>query len=621
MAKGRLERALGQFASLLEEQVRADAELLELFIRKKDETAFASLVRRQGPMVLGVCRRVLGNEHDAEDAFQATFLVLARKAASVRPRGRVANWLYGVAYRTALEARRAAARRRAREAKAVPRAETNDSHDDLRDVLDEELARLPDRYREVVVLCELQGLGRKEVARQLGCPEGTVASRLSRARILLAKRLRRRGFAPSGSGLTPLLAADAASASVPPSLASVTVKAASLVAAGQTMAAGATSAQVTLLTERVVRIMFLMKLKTMTTLVLLVGMLGGGTGWVYHQAAMAGQAEKGARSTSPRAAPAPMDEAKTQKTIEALQEQIAWLKDSIVLLKERIRVLEAELKARPEVQQEVLYQGKPASFWLKQLQDRDPKFRVKALEALGGIAEVDHSIVPVVVEAMKDRNSDVGRVALLATEQIGEDAIPSVAAALKASKDYSQRQYLYMAIRHFGEKAKDAVPLLIPLLKIPDQHERHQAVSTLGAIGPAAAAAVPSLIDLLNNKKSDDWWVVAPNLGAIGPKAKAAVPVFIDMLKKKKPVYVNGVGDYVPAVAAAKALGDIGPEAKTALPALREILQKEESRATKEAGGFPVARVPPWRPGQPLTLQQAVIYAISHIDPESAPSP
>jgi RNA polymerase sigma factor (sigma-70 family) len=586
---------------------------LERFIRKKDETAFVSLVRRQGPMVLGVCRRVLGNEHDAEDAFQATFLVLARKAASVRPRGQLANWLYGVAFRTALEARRAAARRRAREAKAVPRVEKNDSPDDLRDVLDEELARLPDQYREVVVLCELQGLGRKEAACQLGCPQGTVASRLSRARILLAKRLTRRGLAPSGSGLAPLLAADAASASVPPSLASATVKAASLVAAGQTTAAAVTSAQVTLLTERVVKTMFLMKLKTMTALVLLVGTLGGGAGWVYHQRATASDLEAQARTDTAAASPRQDGQAESPKTVEKLRQEISRLQD-------RVAVLEAEIKAKAAPVQEVLYQGKPASFWIRQLQDRAPKFRTEALIALGGIGEVDRSVIPIVVETMKERTDDaVRQQALTATLQIGNEAIPTVIAALKGCKSYAERYWLLRAIMSFKGAAKDAVPVLIPLLKAPDQQQRVDVTEALGAIGPDASAAVPYLIDLLTNKKSNDWWFVAPALGRIGPKAKAAVPVLVDMLKDQKPIFIDGIGDKIPAVTAAKVLGDIGPDAKAALSPLHEMLKKEQRRAAEEASPGRGARVQPWRPGQPLTLQQAVIYAISHIEPEAAP--
>src|SRR5262245_56233695 len=183
---------LGGRAAARESDGATDGELLEQFLAARDGAAFEVLVRRHGPMVLGVCRRVLGNEHDAEDAFQATFLVLARRGDAVRPASKVGSWLYGVAYRTALEARRMAARRRRKEACAVPRSEAApDAADDLRPVLDRELSGLPDRYRAPLVLCDLEGSTRKEAARRLGWAEGTVSSRLSRGRQLLARRLRR----------------------------------------------------------------------------------------------------------------------------------------------------------------------------------------------------------------------------------------------------------------------------------------------------------------------------------------------------------------------------------------------------------------------------------------------
>jgi RNA polymerase sigma factor (sigma-70 family) len=197
---------------------QTDGQLLEGYVRRRDEAAFAALVRHLGPMVWGVCRRTLG-DHDAEDAFQATFLVLVRKAASIVPRERVGNWLYGVARQTALKAR-ALARRRAvrerqgaemREAEAAP----HDCWQDLQPLLDQELSRLPERYRAPVVLCDLEGRTYKEVARQLGCPEGTVASRLARARALLAGRLARRGVSLSVGALAAVLARQAG-ACVPP---------------------------------------------------------------------------------------------------------------------------------------------------------------------------------------------------------------------------------------------------------------------------------------------------------------------------------------------------------------------------------------------------------------------
>src|SRR5260370_8651280 len=162
-----------------------DGQLLQRYLDEGDGAAFAALVRRHGPMVLGVCRRVLGHRKDAEEGLEATFLVLAGKAVSIAPPEAVGNWLYGVAYRAAQKAREAGTRRRAREQQARQRRPVEcPGPDECHDDLDQEIARLPDIYRTAVVLCELQGLSRKEAARRLGCAEGTLSSRLAQARRL-----------------------------------------------------------------------------------------------------------------------------------------------------------------------------------------------------------------------------------------------------------------------------------------------------------------------------------------------------------------------------------------------------------------------------------------------------
>jgi RNA polymerase sigma factor (sigma-70 family) len=277
MAVGQLSTFFQQLRSLFLKQDATgvtDESLLEGYLSRRDEAAFEALVRRHGPMVLGVCRRILGNAHDAEDAFQATFLVLVRKATAIRPRSMVGNWLYGVARRTSLEARRTAAKRRTKEAAVLPRAHPpDDDSTDLRAVLDEELQRLPTKCRAVIILSDLEGKTRKEVALQLGWPEGTVASRLARARARLAKRLARYGLAVSGGFVGALLPEGAASASVPTPLVVSTVKAASLLAAGQAVA-GTIPAQVAALMEGTLKAMLLNKVLKTTTLLLAVVALG-----------------------------------------------------------------------------------------------------------------------------------------------------------------------------------------------------------------------------------------------------------------------------------------------------------------------------------------------------------
>ncbi len=258
-----------------------DGQLLECFLRGREEAALAVLVRRHGPMVWGVCRRLLGNYHDAEDAFQATFLVLVRKASSIAPRERVVNWLYGVAHQTALKARATAMKQRARERQVKempePEAVRRGLPSDLRPWLDEELIRLPDPYRVVLLLCDLEGKTRKEAARHLGVPEGTVASRLARARTMLAKRLTRHSPAVTGGALTGILAESAASACVPASVVSGTIQAASLVAAGQG-GTGVISVPVAALMEGVLKAMLMTKIKIATILLLAVGVLAAGMG-------------------------------------------------------------------------------------------------------------------------------------------------------------------------------------------------------------------------------------------------------------------------------------------------------------------------------------------------------
>lgn len=256
-----------------------DGDLLARFLRSRDEDALAALVRRHAPMVWGVCCRLLHNHHDAEDAFQATFLVLVRRAADV-PRQAVANWLYGVARQTAVRLRALGAKRRRRETQVVnmPEPTVAEARDTgLQSAVDEELDRLPGHYRGVIVLCDLEGMTRKEAARQLGIPEGSVASRLARARQMLAKRLTQRGTVFSGGSIAAVLSAESAPACAPPALVASTIKAASLFAAGQAAATGVISAQVAALSEGVIRAMFVAKLKTVTcalALTILVG-LGG----------------------------------------------------------------------------------------------------------------------------------------------------------------------------------------------------------------------------------------------------------------------------------------------------------------------------------------------------------
>ena len=256
-----------------------DAELLERFIAHRDEGAFELLVRRHGPMVLGVCQRVLGNEADAEDAFQATFLVLVRKAASIIPRTQVGNWLHGVAHKTALKARAMNSRRRVKEREGAARGQSapDDTWECLLEILDGELSALPEKYRAPIVLCDLEGLSYREAAARLRCPQGTLSGRLSRARALLARRVARRRPALTAAAVATL-AARGASASVPPPLTARTVRAGTALAAGKALTESAASAKVVSLAEGVLKMLLLSKVKAVVGGFLLLGAVAA-AGW------------------------------------------------------------------------------------------------------------------------------------------------------------------------------------------------------------------------------------------------------------------------------------------------------------------------------------------------------
>jgi RNA polymerase sigma factor (sigma-70 family) len=262
-----------------------DGQLLHRFLSGHDEAAFTTIVQRYGAMVWGLCVRRLGETPEAEDAFQATFLVLVRKAASLRRPEQLGPWLYGVAYRTALKLRG----RRARQAmKEMPlhepavQEESSELHwRELRPILDEEVNRLPEKYRQPVLLCYLQGYSSEEAAQRLGCPKGTIFSRLSRARDLLRWRLVRRGVEVSAGALAAVLVDNAFLRAAPPAaLSETTVRLSLLLVAGTT--SSALSGSVAVLVEGVLRSMFLSKIKFALIVVLILGLVGSGLGFLAH---------------------------------------------------------------------------------------------------------------------------------------------------------------------------------------------------------------------------------------------------------------------------------------------------------------------------------------------------
>ena len=267
-----------------------DGQLLERFISRDGdgaELAFASLVERNGPMVLRVCRNILRDAHLAEDAFQATFLILALKAESIRGQQSLTSWLYSVAYNVAATARSSAARRRAHELKAAqttPLTFSEDARDDLAPVIHEELERIPERFRTVLVLCYLEGLTQHQVAQQLGWPLGTVQSRLARGRERLRARLERRGLDPSAAVSVLPLSREAAQVALPATLTNSTVRLAVTIGAARALAIGVVPVAVMSLAKEVVRTMFVKKVLTASVAALLAAgvFATGAAGYAYQ---------------------------------------------------------------------------------------------------------------------------------------------------------------------------------------------------------------------------------------------------------------------------------------------------------------------------------------------------
>lgn len=265
---------------------RSDGELLKRFARGRDEAAFELLLHRHGGMVHNLCRSILHDPHAADDALQATFLVLARKAASIRKRHSVASWLYGVAYRIAIRAKSQASRRRLheRQAPTMPAHEATPDlgAQELQQLLHEELQGLPEKYRAPLVLRYLEGKSNDGAALALGWPRGSISKRLTHALDLLRERLLVRGVALSSAGLGVVLAESAAAAAMPPALLTATLQSAILFAAGPA-AAGAIPEPVAALTHGALQTMHATKLKIFAALALVLTIAGGGLGLLAYE--------------------------------------------------------------------------------------------------------------------------------------------------------------------------------------------------------------------------------------------------------------------------------------------------------------------------------------------------
>jgi RNA polymerase sigma factor (sigma-70 family) len=339
-----LVRHLRKLVAVQQASRSPDHELLARFITDHEEAAFATLLERHGPMVLAVCKRVLQRVHDAEDAWQATFLVLASNAASIRNRKAVASWLHGVAQRVARKLRADIARRTACTARAdqsadvsLPDTTAEVTWREAQAVLDEELSRLPEKYRSPLLLCYLEGKTQDEAAQDLGLSNGALRGVLERGRQRLRARLVRRGITLPGALFAAVLAQDAAGACVPAALAVSTTKTALLVAAGQTANTGFVSAKAAALTKGVIQDMCFTKLKILTTLaVLVIGSAGMGF-YAYHCAA-AQQTESAAKQAGEKPSVAVQPAAAPPAGVRQLLETMKWRITAIDRAKRTISV-------------------------------------------------------------------------------------------------------------------------------------------------------------------------------------------------------------------------------------------------------------------------------------------
>ncbi len=287
--------------AILEHEVTAlyDAQLLEAFLTSRSEAAFTAILRRHGPMVFAVCKRFLHDHHDAEDAFQAVFLVLAKRADTIRPAAQLANWLYGVAFKTASKTRLFLGKRRARERNnaSLPEHSNFDRQvwSDFWLLFDQELNRLPDKYRAAIVLCDLEGRSRRDAAFALGILDGALSGRLSRGRKKLAARLSRRGITLSGAALAAAMIVQDSTAALPANLVAKTVNL-SFTLAGQGLAATGGSAAIVSLTQGVIRSMFMAKLwQSSAVLVFSLLAIGAGASVMAVRGNSAGPAQVVAR--------------------------------------------------------------------------------------------------------------------------------------------------------------------------------------------------------------------------------------------------------------------------------------------------------------------------------------
>jgi RNA polymerase sigma factor (sigma-70 family) len=583
---------------------RPDRDLLESFLAGRDEAAFAALVRRHGPMVLGVCRRLVGHEHDAEDAFQAVFLVLARRAAHVARRELLANWLYGVARRTALEMRKRTLRRQSRERQvpdmpepaAGPDAETSR---ELEAVLDRELGRLPDKYRVPIVLCDLQNRSRKEAAAQLRIPEGTLSSRLATGRQQLARRLARRGLFLSAP-LLGVAVAQCSAGELTPALVCATAQAGVAMALGKNVAAGVLSPRTNALANKILTKLWWHKMKAITALFAAILTLGGALTLLGRMAA-------GEEAATPRVDPKPAAPAVAQE--DKAPPRPGPLRYDGKQFDTWAAVLQTELKAERLIEAIKAMQafgingyGKDAARTLIQFAGiyrspfddasaagikwstgKDPVLK----EVVDALKHIGEPALPAVQLSFKSTNPILRRLAMDVVSSVyppsdKQKAFAEVRAGLKDS-DEGVRYRAVERLQTFIPKDKTALDALALALKDESSPVRLMAIGSLFSAARASDRAVPVLILALRDPDMDLRRAAANALAQLKSRGRGAEVVAAALLEALgKPDHKLRL-QVLEFLAANFARGDFRalPEAGAAVPALMDLFHKSKDHVTK----------------------------------------
>jgi RNA polymerase sigma factor (sigma-70 family) len=584
-----------------------DHELLERFIRSREQTAFATLVARHGPRVLGVCRRVLRDEHAAEDAFQNVFLLLARKAGSIRERTLLAGWLYGAACRTAAHARAAAARRRGREALAEAGRPSDDpavevAARELSAILDEEIGRLPERYRSAIVLCHIEWQTQDEAARRLGCSPRTLHRHLERGRALLRARLGRRGVTLAATLIAPALWGQPVESAVAARLASAAVQAA---VTGRSITTLSSIASATV--GRAVHTLLLARPQVALGLLAVVCLVGSGMGiagyGTANQALPTPPAVERDREVvepdlpaEPRKGdvPVPIDPKRLAQLAEQLRSKNRDERSAALAALEKLVPAkgagevdfgpvieplldlsgwggEAEKDAHQAERLIVRIGGQTGPSVRRRLDSHDAHDRRVAAELLSRVESPGPGLTVLLRPLLADKDHYVRRAAMQGLGAQGPAAKAAISDLEKASTDPNlpNRVTACVALIHVAGPSQERVGALadLLLLKEPCDGAAGYAASELGKLGRQAKSAAPQLLDALKHSDAQVRVNAADALGQIGADPKKAVPALIGLLKDDPEREVRR--------SVAGALGQLGSAAAPAIPALREALRGE----------------------------------------------